>query len=154
MVPTLTPDQLVAAHQVADDAGRVAAAFPPWEVLKREFPDCYSETPDGKFRVRYRSPKNTVDQNERNSKKVQAMLGEYQKVSLETSSARDHMVPTVAVRGHDGVVINVPAGQERNAAKKGFKPHIRWGRATRYWTDANGQKWKRPPGGEWEADNG
>jgi len=148
-----TPGQLRAAHQVAADVGAVAAMVPPADVWKKEFPDCYTETPDGKFNVAYRNQRNTAEQNERNSKKVQAMLSGWSEKSSETSLRRSADTETVRVRGMDGVVMHVPARLENKFATKGaVRPVKFWGRGTTYWTDGKGKRWKKPHRGEWEPD--
>lgn len=154
-LPLPNQEQLRAAHQVADDAGTVAATLPDADFWKREFPNEYHEEPDGKFRVSYRNPNNTVEQNERNSRKMMSLLREWRAAQSTVSAQRDAELDTVAVRGHDGVVMNVPAQMERRLAAKGkVVPVRRYGRATRYWWDKAGRCWKRPPGGDWEACEG
>ena len=154
-LPSPSPEKLREAHRLADDAGAVAAAFPPADVWKAEFPDCYTEAPDGKFNVAYRNQRNTAEQNERNSKKVQALVAEWAAKSLETSSRRDAAIDTVRVRGRDGTVMHLPAQIERKLAARGaVKPVRHWGRGTTYWTDRHGNRWKRKHRGEWEPDNG
>lgn len=154
-LPSPSPESLRAAHQAADDAAAVGAAFPPADVWKKEFPNEYSETPDGKFNVAYRNQHNTVEQNERNSRKVQALLSEWQFRTRETSERRDSSVETVRVRGMDGVTMHLPATQEKKLAERGGVRPVRfWGRGTTYWTDKDGQRWKKKHRGEWEPDNG
>lgn len=121
---------------------------------QKEFPDCYSETPDGKFNVAYRNQRNTAEQNQRNSQKVQALIGEWVERGQERSRARDAALPTVRVRGMDGTVMHVPATMEKKIAARGtMRPAIRWGRATTYWIDPNGVRWKKKPRGAWERDD-
>lgn len=109
------------ALQVAADTQACADAFPPADAWKAEFPDLYREDPNNpnKFRVPYRNTNQTQFERERCSRKVVSMLGDWQKVSAETSERRCAGVETVRVRDYSGVVMEVPATQEAKLAAKG-----------------------------------
>lgn len=131
----------------------MADAFPPAEEWQKEFPDCYTETPDGQYDVAYRNPGNTAFENERNSARAQALISDWRTRCAETSDRRNAEVPTVRVRDASGVVMDVPARLEQKLAAKGQVVPVKfYGRGTRYWTDSHGRRWKRRHRGEWERD--
>lgn len=149
--PQLTPGQLDAAQRVADDAGRVADAFPPAEVWQREFPDAYTETPDGKYDVAYIHPGMTQEEKERNCRKKQALIQEWVKVGQEASLRQSAEVPTIKVRGADGMVTEVPAHMEdKIAARSAARPYSGARRSTTFWFDKHGVQWKKEVHGGWQ----
>lgn len=113
---------------LAAESQRIVDATPDLDILKSETSGAVDRVVDGERRVYYRHPGLTQAENEANGKRVSDMMSGRVKASREVAFERESRASMVAVRGPDGGIRHIPADNEHIAARKQFKPIIKWGR--------------------------